>query len=574
MSYILYLDEQYLWGSSESGVSAYVIGDPKLSMEINKAGSLEFDIPPVHPKYNSMINLKSVITVFDDQKEIWRGRVLSQEDDINKIRHVTCEGELAYLNDTYTWPHGAINSRNVDNWMDAIFDHYNGINGTNTHSEYRNLMKGRVVGFDSSQKIAVDEKDEWHSDATELFEELLGNISGFIRIRHSNNGLLTDPGYVDIYATAADQSTQTIELGVNLTDYSHTKSGEETFTALIPVGGTVRNLVPETSVEPGSYSSSGKIDKANWWRSRNLIALEGYTTLTVDFNSPWASNDEIITLWTWTGEQPSEPSAVRGFGIGAIGKKGHHRYVVTFGSNAKYFAVGRRAELGSTFSVSLGNVKTKDTNATGNQKLVIGSDSYVDEDSVEFLKNDSGIKKYGFILRSQSYDIDDDWQTLKTLGQATLNAGINETESFEISAVDMRDLGANVDELAIGDLVKIISAPHKIDAFYQLTKIDLDLDDPSSNLYSLGLISSSISGSVISNSQRTVGSSTSSVISSVTNAVTSNISENYVTKEELNDAVSGIPSSSVVTKLQSDVGDLQTKLEALTTRVEALEKKG
>ena len=78
----------------------FTVLSPKITMELNKSGSLEFTIPPNNPMYDRIHKLKSIIQVFDGTEEIFRGRVLHEEKDFYERKAVYCEGELSFLLDS------------------------------------------------------------------------------------------------------------------------------------------------------------------------------------------------------------------------------------------------------------------------------------------------------------------------------------------------------------------------------------------------------------------------------------------------------------------------------------------
>ena len=59
----------------------YGVLSPKLTVELNKSGSLSFILPPSNVMYDSIQKLKTIITVMQDNEEIFRGRVLHDEKD-------------------------------------------------------------------------------------------------------------------------------------------------------------------------------------------------------------------------------------------------------------------------------------------------------------------------------------------------------------------------------------------------------------------------------------------------------------------------------------------------------------
>lgn len=575
MTYSIYLDEKYLWSSIEMGGSEYSIIDPSLNMQINNAGSFTFSIASNHPLYNSIYLLKSVIVIMHDSIEIWRGRPLKFEDDSDKIRKVTCEGELAYLNDTATWPHDAIKTRSVKDWMKAIFDHYNGAYGNYKAIPEHTLLMGNVVGYDGSERVKVDANDNWHTDASELFDELLGNISGFIRVRHSNNGKITDPGYVDIYATGSDTTSQMIEFGINMLDYARTDDGNNMATAIIPYGGTVSNIAKSDQfIKGGINPNTGDIDDSfgsqGWYRLKEAVSItDGVNKITIDFNA--AGIENIVDTGSVFFYKNSEIKHDNYLGRVRVDLHDHtshdnwyypNRVTQTFDipSGAKYLVVTRYAVPVNTYSVSFGKTRTFDFNADGTEKLTIGGLG----NDVEYVKDDTSYNKYGLITNIISYDINDDWEKLKTAAQTTLPSVIKIGQSFDISAINMRYLGYDVDDFQIGDLVRISASPYGIDSYFQITEISLDLDDPASDTYGFGLIGDSLTGAYVSNNSKTSGTSVNEKIDNASAILSANISNNYVSKAELNTITSDLNSKistleSSITNLEKRVTDLESK---------------
>ena len=89
----------------------YVLGTPKLTLQINNAGLFTFSIHPTHPEIGSIIPLVSIIKVYKTdrsntyRKWLFTGRVVSSENDIYNTGKVKCEGILAYLLDSIVYPY-------------------------------------------------------------------------------------------------------------------------------------------------------------------------------------------------------------------------------------------------------------------------------------------------------------------------------------------------------------------------------------------------------------------------------------------------------------------------------------
>lgn len=80
------------------------LGTPKLHIEVNAAGTLDFELPMTNVAYSKIIPMVTELHVFKDNqkthdKHIWFGRVLTINTDLHGTKTIHCEGGLAYLND-------------------------------------------------------------------------------------------------------------------------------------------------------------------------------------------------------------------------------------------------------------------------------------------------------------------------------------------------------------------------------------------------------------------------------------------------------------------------------------------
>lgn len=80
------------------------LGTPKLHIEVNAAGTLDFELPLTNVAYSKIIPMVTELHVIKDNqkthdKHIWFGRVLTIDTDLYGTKTIHCEGGLAYLND-------------------------------------------------------------------------------------------------------------------------------------------------------------------------------------------------------------------------------------------------------------------------------------------------------------------------------------------------------------------------------------------------------------------------------------------------------------------------------------------
>jgi hypothetical protein len=226
---------------------------PSLTVELNKAGSLEFTIPPNNVLYNDLVKLKTIITVFQNGVELFRGRVLHDEKDFYKQRKTYCEGELAFLLDSTQRPY------TFDGKVDGLFKQY--IENHNVRVDKEKRFKiGKIDKVFSTEEIIV-ENYEYPSTMDELTAQILDYAGGYIKTHGFG-----DERYIDLLENSGNTNTQTIEFGRNLLDITEHITAEDIFTVLIPLGAVVEDDNEETTDPKLTIDRDGHIkdgDKGN-----------------------------------------------------------------------------------------------------------------------------------------------------------------------------------------------------------------------------------------------------------------------------------------------------------------------
>ena len=123
-----------------------------------------------------------------------------------------------------------------------------------------------------------------------------------------------------------------------------------------------------------------------------------------------------------------------------------------------------------------------------------------------YIKSTTGENLFGKIERCIIWDNIDNASTLKSLAEDELESAIKENTTIELSSVDLKNLGVEVDHIQIGEYVTVISNPHNIHDNFLCTEITLDLQNPANNTYTIGGTVSSITESH-ANTVVTVGNS-------------------------------------------------------------------
>lgn len=221
-----------------------VLFNPKLTLELGKSGSLEFDIPPVNPFYDNLNQLSTEVSVDIDDDEIFHGRVLSNERMFNNVRHIYCEGDLSYLVDSvqkgvrYSGTTHELFRRIIANHnarMEASKRFTVGTIGIENRSitlvgqsESEDLNTGNV----DYEQIAIDSiVDEWNNTLDYIQTCLIDYCGGYLRTRRVNGVT-----YIDLLDNFQNRAIQPIELGSNLLDLTEEIGAEDVYTVLIPLG--------------------------------------------------------------------------------------------------------------------------------------------------------------------------------------------------------------------------------------------------------------------------------------------------------------------------------------------------
>jgi len=214
--YRVYCDGLTLYNSSLDSLKIF---SPSVELELNKTGSFLFTVYPDHPQYNAIQKLRSIITVYQDDYLIFRGRVLDDEIGFYNEKRVVCEGELAFLLDSVQRPYDY--SGTVEGFLNLLVDNHNA-----QVEEAKWFTVGNVTVTDPNDYIVrsnIDYVDTW----TELQKKMIDLLGGYIVIRHE--GYIN---YIDYLQDFTLLPPQKITFGKNLLDLKRIRKGADIATSL------------------------------------------------------------------------------------------------------------------------------------------------------------------------------------------------------------------------------------------------------------------------------------------------------------------------------------------------------
>ncbi len=276
--FTMYADGKLLYAPHLSANGCGVFS-PQLTVELNKAGELEFVMPPDNVLYNEMNKLKTFVTVYQDADELFRGRVLHDEKDFYKQKRTFCEGELAFFLDSRIRPY-TFRGKGSDLFKKYINDHNSRVESD------KQFAIGDITVKAATETINV-ENESCSATIDELNEKILGEFGGYLKTRQGPNG----KRYIDWLETSGETSTQTIEFGVNLLDITEYITAENIFTVLVPLGATQQD---ENGNTTGKVNITSVNNGRDYIENKTAISLFG----RIESSEEWTDVDDPATLKT------------------------------------------------------------------------------------------------------------------------------------------------------------------------------------------------------------------------------------------------------------------------------------
>ena len=167
--YRVYCDGLLLYHTKLENLKIF---NASVDLEINKTGSFIFGIYPDHPYYGLIKKLKSVITVFQDDFLLFRGRVLDEETGWYNEKVITCEGDMAFLLDSVLRPFSY--SGTVAEFLSYVLGLHNA-----QVDENKRIQPGTVTVEGNITHDAAE-----HANTKEVLEKvLLDSLGGYLMTR-------------------------------------------------------------------------------------------------------------------------------------------------------------------------------------------------------------------------------------------------------------------------------------------------------------------------------------------------------------------------------------------------------
>lgn len=534
MSYKIYAGTQNGVDSWENRVCIYAPGSalettklisPTLTREFGKAGNLEFTIPLGNVAHSALQKLKTVVSVEQDGKEIWQGRVMSHEQDFLLRQKVYCEGELAYLNDTDVPPYTA-KDVTILQFLDFLCK-----NHTSLTDSYKSFRIGNVTVEEQNRYVPVAEKCYLKLDYAASSPDEQGDYYQTWGL-YSQNGNRLEESFSYIFSDYEDVQTppaQNWPLNEIVTgkEYLAWRTGDNQFTLrrnAISQGSktydseqTIVTPSITTPIETYKFDSTIKVAKKNTESTTYSIKTEKDGTVNVYVNGEKSADytpqlvEELHEFGdgknygkTWDILQSELVDVYGGY---LVTRHETIPYPLFPGLNkrARYLdyvqdATERNVQ-GITFGTNLldltSYVKAEDivTRVIAIGKKKSGWFLWETTNTLTATANDTTAQQlYGLITRYLVLDgTANTQQSLQDEADMELGKHLRLADGITVKAVDLKDAGVDVDRIAFGKLTHIISTPHGIDVWINCNKLVEPLDKPEKKEFTFGKKFSSIS---------------------------------------------------------------------------------
>ena len=492
---------------------------PKLHLEDSAAGSFECDLIPGTFAYSACEGMTTTIRVYRDDEEIFEGRILTESFDFYNVRSIYCEGELAYLNDTFQ-PQRVYHDIALRQYISYIICTHN----QKVPAEKRFCWRpGTSVTDPDALEFACTITDPagdtgyrytQYNSTLDALNKIIENFGGHMVITKENG--IRKLNFYEQYMGGTPN--QEITFGVNLLDYSKEVDYSKICSVVLPTGGVL--------VSSGQAKKGAEIDLTT--PGPDIITPLQHDSPPLFLNNLGDWQHDIPECYYAYAEFYRAEVRVEEFKTYYLTcrMRGAHRESVwpesAYKDNYAIYSICRsdgRVLQVKTVSLSeqAGYVDTVDLAIempAGAAFVRISGldfpeipmrfykaieaeadlDEYVTVESVNdgslYVTNQTLIDRYGWVEKQIQWDDVTTPADLLAQAQLYLSAGQFNEISYQITALDMKLLGIDCTALKIGQLIDCNSPVHGLypdpTIKFPVTALDVPLDDVESMTITLG----------------------------------------------------------------------------------------
>ena len=230
------------------------VTNAEVEMELNSSGSFKFSITKNHPVYPDIRehDMENEVTVYDDDDLIFQGTVVEINRDFQLTAEITCRGELAYLNDSLVQPYSTSDAEYGETVPDTLAGLFEWLieNHNEQVDEKRMFKVGEIDG--SLSKYAIYSSDSSYPSTGSVIKDVVLNGTGaYVYVEHRDG-----ERYISLVSDFDKVSSQVIDFGVNLLDFTDSYVSDDVISFVVPLGAGIKDT--EYPYMDGYYLTSDK----------------------------------------------------------------------------------------------------------------------------------------------------------------------------------------------------------------------------------------------------------------------------------------------------------------------------
>lgn len=481
-------------------------------------------MPPSNVGYNLVELMRTEVIFKINEEEKWRGRVLNTDSDFYNQMKVECEGELAYLNDTYQ-PQKEYDNTTLRQFLETVIAIHNkkvtDANGNPVGPIDKRFTVGAVY-VEDVVGATVDEmfRKTDYDTTMSCLRSVANTYKGYFLVRWSVDDVTgVKTRKLDFVKNFVDTCSQTIDFGQNLLDFNKSYNMQDLCTVAMPIGAKMEDkagdeitLYDTENDQPINYlGSDGRFgyDSQDTYRYARVCYLNTgefqtgdkiYASVaqTEDTMSP-VSKDGIWCFAASDGSPIADTVKVWSGTPGSMEVETYEKYELTIPAGAHRFRIGGNVHYQPEIKVYRQKAKERVDECYTIESVPSYGGEGDESNPVKHTEGDIYIihkalfEKYGWHEKKLTFGDLDNSQKLNDLAVEYLTTTQFEQMTLDITAIDLSNLNANYEKIWISMNVPICSKPHGID-YGQLTlpctKIKIKLDAPEDSNYTLGYSSS------------------------------------------------------------------------------------
>lgn len=270
-----------------------ILIDPRLHLKDNTFGSFECEMHSNHSGYANLHKRRSIYAIYKDDAPdpMWKGIFIEGGDGLSPSMNLYFEDFMSVLRDSMQ--DAFVFTGQPRDFLELLIDAHNA-----QADPWQRVTLGHVTVTDPNDYVRRSSENElttWDVIKTRLIDTL----GGHVRMRYEDGVAYLDYLEGDTVNTDPylNTSTQIIEFGENLTDFSRVVSASETYTACIPKGATVDRYDDEGELHSVALTIESVNNGSKYLIDETARALYGFRCAPLDLTT-WSDVTVPANLMT------------------------------------------------------------------------------------------------------------------------------------------------------------------------------------------------------------------------------------------------------------------------------------